>query len=661
MRYIKILMLIFSGMGFSSFAGQPEPEVDYVGIIEPILKENCFSCHNDQNLKGGIDLKTFFFGVDSHEGRIVKGGRVWTNVIKQIRLGNMPPDGEPQLSYEERETLVDGINKILSKSLNADNPGRAVIRRLSHNEYHFSILNLVGVDFDAKAKFPADGSGGAGFDNYSNTLYLTPLRMEQYYNAAEEIIDTAYNNKELWKEIVPHSYVETFWSRLLNWFKSLFSEKNYSNEPVVKAAEEAEKVIVPFASKAFRRFLSPEEKEKFLSLFKMVYEGTEEKNRYDLAIKETLKAVLISPKFLYRYVEEQPIDYPYPLSNFELASRLSYFLWSSSPDKELFEVAYRGNLHNPAVLKKQVKRMLKDPKTKRFSESFATQWFGISNLREINPVDPNRFPEFTPFLRYVLYQETVEYFHYVLTESKNFLDLINSNYTFLNEKLAEHYDIPGVKGDSLRKVVLKDRTRGGVMGMGSILASTSLPLRTSPVKRGQWVLEELLGTPAPPPPPDAGELPEEEAAAEDASIRELLVLHRSKPACQSCHEKMDPIGFGFENFDPVGRWRDSYGGEKPIIAWDTLGSGEPFNGPVELKKILVSKNDLFARVIAEKMFAYALGRNVDFTDELFIKSLVENLLENNFNTELFIMELVNSRPFRYAVNDKLEKYALNKN
>lgn len=509
----------------------------------------------------------------------------------------------------------------------------------------------MGVDFDAKAKFPSDGSGGAGFDNFASTLFLTPLKMERYYEAAEEILDEAHSNPELWRNLVPEPYVETFWSRLLNWFKSFFSDIDYADEPV-KAAEE---VILPFASKAFRRFLEPEEKQTYLSLFEKIYHGSEGENRYELAIKETFKAILLSPNFLYRYEEEQPVDHPYPLSTFELASRLSFFLWSSLPDKELFDVAYREELHNPAILKQQVNRMLQDPKAKRFSESFATQWFGISKLKEANPVDPERFPEFTASLRQSMYQEMVEYFHHVLTESQNFLDLIDSDYTFLNEELAVHYGIPGVKGDSLRKVVLQNRVRGGVIGMGSVLASTSLPLRTSPVKRGQFILEQVLGTPAPPPPPDAGELPEEAAVDGNASIRDLLVLHRSKEACLSCHQKMDPIGFGLENFDAVGRWRNGYG-EAPIIAWDTLSSGEVFNGPAELKKILATKKDLFARTISEKMFTYAIGRNVEFMDELYIQALVKNLLENNFNTEMFILELVNSYPFRYRVNDEAEKF-----
>jgi hypothetical protein len=260
----------------------------------------------------------------------------------------------------------------------------------------------------------------------------------------------------------------------------------------------------------------------------------------------------------------------------------------------------------------------------------------------------------TVSLREAMYQEMVEYFYYILTKQGSFLELLDSDFTFLNEELAKHYGIEGVRGNQMRKVVLNDRTRGGVLGMGSVLASTSMPLRTSPVLRGKWVLEEILGTPPPPPPPDAGELPEEASSNKNASIRDLLTQHRAKPACAGCHQKMDPIGFGLENFDPTGKWRDSYG-DKLIIAWDTLPSGEVFRGPMELKKILVTKENEFARTLSEKMFIYAIGRNVGFVDELYIQKLVKNLKDNRFNTEKFIIELVNLEPFRYKVNDKGER------
>lgn len=652
-KNFQIVLLVASLMASPVMAAKPDPEIE---TIQPILEKHCFPCHHDTKRSAGISLKNIFMGINDTKALMVRDGKVWMNVVKQIQSGVMPPSGEPRLTLDEHETLVKTINDILYASLNANNPGSVVMRRLSHSEYQYSVFNLVGVDYDAPAKFPSDGSGGAGFDNFAKTLYMTPLKMERYYEAAEEIMEEVYTNPELWRKLVPQTYTMSFWRRITNWFLSFFTTVDPS-EGAIKAANE---VIIPFASQAYRRFLEPEEKEKLLSLFRKVYEGSDTQDRYGLAIKETMKAVLMSPNFLYRYEEEQPVpvDHSYALSNFELASRLSYFLWSTLPDKELFDAAYREDLQSPAVLNRQVKRMLQDPKAKRFAESFSTQWFGISQFRENNPVDPERFPEMTPSLRNAMYQEVVEYFYHVLTESRNFLDLVDSDYTFLNEELAHHYGIEGVQGEQMQKVALQDRNRGGILGMGSVLSSTSLPLRTSPVLRGKWVLEEILGTPPPPPPPDAGELPEESATDKNTSIRDLLVVHRSKPACASCHQKMDPIGFGLENFDPIGRWRNSYG-DKPIVAaWDTLPSGEVFSGPAELKKILLTKEDEFARTLSEKMFVYAIGREVGFSDELYMQRLVKNLKQNRFDTEKFIIELVNLEPFRYKVNDKNDKFKM---
>lgn len=644
---LKIFLFSLIALAFPAL-GQNDP----IKKIRPILEKHCFPCHHDTKRSAGISLKNIFMGINDTKALIVRDGKVWMNVVKQIQSGAMPPRGEQRLTEEENETLIKTINEILYSSLNANNPGRVVIRRLSHTEYQNSIFHLVGVSYDASAKFPADGSGGAGFDNFAGSLFITPLKMERYFEAAEEVLDKTYASETLWRKLVPVSYRKSFWRKIGDWFAGIFSKVDRS-EGAIRAATD---VIVPFASRAYRRFLEPQEKEKLLGLFRKVYEGSSDKDRYDVAIRETLKAILVSPNFLYRYEEELPvpIDHPYPLSNFEIASRLSYFLWSSPPDEELFDVAYHHDLQDSAVMNKQVRRMLRDPRAKNFAESFSTQWFGIKHFRETNPLDPERFPEMTPSLRNAMYQEVVEYFYYVLTGNGNFLEILDSDYTFLNEELARHYGIAGVQGDTMRRVVMQDKTRGGVLGMGSVLATTSMPMRTSPVLRGKWVLEEILGTPPPPPPPDAGELPEEASSDKNASIRDLLTAHRANPTCANCHQKMDPIGFGLENFDPAGRWRNSYG-DKPIIAWDTLPSGEIFKGPMELKKILVSKEDEFARTLSEKMFIYAIGRNVGFQDELFLQRLVTNLKEKRFNAEEFIIELVNLEPFRYKVNDKGER------
>ena len=642
------LLVFFALIAFQATAQRR----DRIEKIRPILETHCFPCHHDTKRSAGISLKNIFMGINDTEALMVRDGRVWMNVVKQMESGEMPPRNKPRLTHSEYDTLVNTINEILYASLASSNPGRVVMRRLSHSEYQYSVFNLLGVSYDAPAKFPTDGSGGAGFDNFARTLFVTPLKMERYFNAAEEIMDEVYADEALWRKIVPETYKKSVWSRIGDWFAGIFTTVDASKG----AVDAAEEVIVRMASRAYRRFLEQEETGKLLALFRKVYENTDTKDRYDLAIKETMKAVLVSPNFLYRYEEELPVpeDHPYPISNFELASRLSYFLWTTLPDEELFEAAYNGTLQHPDVLNRQVKRMLRDPKAKNFAENFVTQWFGVSRFRETNPLDPERFPAMTTSLRGAMYQEMVEYFYYILTESRNFLDLIDSDYTFLNEELAKHYGIKGVEGRHMRKVTLTDRNRGGVLGMGSVLATTSMPLRTSPVLRGKWVLEEILGTAPPPAPPDVGELPAEATTDENASIRELLTLHRAKPACAGCHQRMDPIGFGLENFDPSGRWRDSYG-KTPIVAWDTMPGGEIFDGPAGLKKILLSHEDDFARSLAERMFIYATGRNVGFQDELFMQRLVKNLKENRFDTEKFIIELVNLEPFRYKVNDKGER------
>jgi len=635
------LALFFIGLPTGLAA---QPHYDYIKDIRPVLDEHCYSCHNVGKVAGGINLEKY-----ENEGRLLDDGHVWLKVIKQLQSGQMPPDTKPRLTDEEYSILVEGINDILVSSLTENNPGRVVIRRLSHREYHFTVLDLMGVNFDAQSFFPADGSGGSGFDNYARTLFFTPLKLERYYEAAEHIVKEVYQEPKLWKAIVSEDFSPSIWQQFSWWVRSWFSDIS----PSYYVREEAEGVLIPFATKAYRRFLKPEEKEDLLSLFEKVYSASDsltDTQRFELGIQSSLKAILISPQFLYKVEDEQPTDRPYQLSNFELATRLSYFLWSSMPDQELFEVAYRQNLHEPEILNAQVDRMLNDPKAARFAESFIAQWMGISKLKESSPVDPEKYPHFDGTLRQAMYQETVAYFHHILSDSQNLLELIDSDYTFLNDQLAAHYELPPVVGSELRKVKLTDRSRGGVMGMGSVLASTSLPLRTSPVLRGKWVLEEILGTPPPPPPPDAGELPEE-SNHEGSSLRNLLEIHRDNDACRSCHQKMDPIGFGLEHYDATGKWRESYGPAQPIIAWDTLASGEPFNGPVELKKILFEKQDNFARTIAERMFTYAIGRSIEFVDEPTMQSLTKALTDNNFNSSTLIKSLVNSYPFRYRVND----------
>lgn len=624
--------------------------VSYERDIRPLMAKKCFECHNTGNPKGGVNLDNY-----KEQERVIKDGQLWLKVLDQIKTRQMPPKGEPRLSEADYNHLLDGINSILQSSLRQKSPGRVVIRRLGHSEYQYTILDLLHINFDARNYFPSDGSGGGGFDNQGRSLFFTPLKLERYYDAATAIIDSVHKNKELWSKVVLVTYQQNWWHRFCNWVKSLFSDNYQQVNPPELAAQ---KVIYPFATKAFRRFLKESEKTKLISLFKRVYDendSLETASRFDEGIAQTFKAILVSPNFLYRVEEEPEKAGAYPVSNFELATRLSYFLWSSMPDQELFNLAYMGRLQDTVVLEAQVKRMLADPKAKRFAENFSTQWLGITKLMDDQPLlDPEKYPEFDMRVRKALYQETIEYFYHVLTESKNLMHLINSNYTFLTAELAEYYGIGGVSGNKFQKVMLSDSSRGGVLGMGSVLATTSTATRTSPVLRGKWVMEQLMGISPPPPPPVVAELSEDEKLHNELGLRKILELHRSKPDCQSCHEKMDPLGLGLENFDPGGRWRSTYG-HVPIDASGVMADGNQFDGPAELKLLLMTEKEKIARNLSSKMLSYALGRSLLFTDEPALRRLDKCLLENNFNPEFFIIELVKSYPFRMKLNDFQEK------
>jgi hypothetical protein len=302
---------------------------------------------------------------------------------------------------------------------------------------------------------------------------------------------------------------------------------------------------------------------------------------YERAVQIALTTTLASPQFLY-LAEPDEASEDRPLTEFELASRLSYFLWSSMPDEELFREAREGTLR--ANLRRQVSRMLADPKSDAFVENFSGQWLQLRRLAGVAP-DKDLFPGFDDALRRAMRRETERYFAYVLRNNRSALELLDSDYTFVNETLARHYGIEGVAGDEFRKVALADRRRGGVLTQASVLTLTSNPNRTSPVKRGQWILQQILGTPPPPPPPDVAKLDESREAADAAPLRERLELHRAKPECASCHQQMDPLGFALENYDAVGRWRTA-DGTFPIDPSGELMGGRKFTDVQEMKKVL---------------------------------------------------------------------------
>jgi hypothetical protein len=356
-----------------------------------------------------------------------------------------------------------------------------------------------------------------------------------------------------------------------------------------------------------------------------------------------MKAVLVSPHFLFR-IEEDPKnpDEVRLLNDFELATRLSYFLWSSMPDEELFQLAEKGQLRQPGVLEAQVRRMLKDPKAKALSENFAGQWLQLRNLQTLQP-DKGLFPAWDELLRQSMIREAELYFEYVVQNDRSILEFLDSNYTFVNGRLARHYGIPNVQGLEFVRVTLPDNRRGGVITMGSTLTVTSNPTRTSPVKRGKWILENILGTPPPPPAPDAPELPP--VGQLKGTLRQQMEQHRQNPSCAVCHAKLDPLGFGLENFDAIGAWRAT-DNKQPIDASGVLPGGEQFNGPAELRQVLLGKADQFRRCFAEKLLTYALGRGLEYYDKCAVDEIVAATKAQQDRFSALVLAIVKSDPFQ---------------
>lgn len=406
-------------------------------------------------------------------------------------------------------------------------------------------------------------------------------------------------------------------------------------------APAARKILSRFASRAYRRPVRPEELERLVQLFEQARAAGDS---FERAIQVACTAVLCSPHFLFLVEQEpQPGQPARALNGYELASRLSYFLWSSMPDDELFALAQDGSLTRPDTLAAQVRRMLADPRSQALVENFSTQWLTIRRLEQASP-DRSQFPSFDDELRQAMYRETVLFFGHVVENDRSVLELLDADYTFLNERLARHYGIEGVTGAEFRRVSLADRRRGGVLTHASVLTVTSNPTRTSPVKRGKWILEQLLGTP-PPPPPAAVEPLAEGPTAEGTTLRQRMEQHRANPNCAVCHAKLDPLGFGLENYDPIGAWRSDEHGQ-PIDASGELPDGSRFSGPEQLKDLLLARRDDFVRAFAEKLLTYALGRGLEPYDRCTVDDVVAAARANEYRFSSFVQAIVASDAFR---------------
>ena len=588
----------------------------------------CVDCHSADAPESGLDLEAFA-SLDDLTSSI----DTWQRIAQRVSLRQMPPLNMEQPEDAARAAFVTWIHDSVFQHVCAagPQPGDRRLRRLNREEYANTVRDLLGVHVNSAHALPADGAGGEGFDNAAETLFISPIHAEKFLDAAETALDYALKDTRTFKRLVV---------------------AEPSDE--TPASEAARRVLTEFLPRAFRRPAGDEEINDYTRLFEDAYA---QNPRYAAALKTAMTGVMVSPKFLFLAEEPNEGPSPLPLTQHELASRLSYFLWSSMPDEELSRLAVEGRLHEPDVLAEQVVRMLRseaskkgfrrDAKVREFARSFMEQWLGTRALgREFVP-DASVSPDYDSELEGGLKYEPIFFLEDLLADNGSLLALIDSDFTYANRRLARHYGIEGQFREQPRRVKLTDGDRrGGLLGMGAVLAVSSYAHRTSPVLRGKWVLETLLGTPPPPPPPDVPELDEANHAAQPESLRERLERHRQDPTCASCHAAMDPLGFGLENYGVLGQWRDEADG-LPIDATGELPDGTGFDGPAELKALLMQRKAQFLRNLTAKVLGYALSRGLTEHDACVVEQIAQTVEQDDYRAQTLVVEVVKSMPFRY--------------
>jgi hypothetical protein len=534
----------------------------------------------------------------------------------------MPPDYADKIpTDDERREFIEWIGKL--KYLAPRDPGPFVIRRLSKVEYGNTLRDLYGVDPSIADSLPEEVVG----EGYLNSI--SPLQSERFLDIANKVVDQVVAPEDK-----PPTTVQ----------KRLFGETPSGGADRRKAARQVARSL---ARDAYRRPPTEAELDVLVGIFDL---GGENKLGYTASLGLMLKAVLISPQFLFitpagEVDSEDPIV---PLDDYQLASRLSYLLWSAPPDAELSALADKGELHEPEVLRAQVERLLKHDRSRALFDGFGAQWLGVGGL-ERQTFDPDVFPEMTPTLRKAMTEEARLFFESILRENQRVFRFVDSDYTFLNEPLAELYGLEqSVQGLTMRRVKLENPNRGGILAMPATLATTSLPNRTSPVRRGVWVLEQVLGERVPPPPPNVRELEEQQQkGVEGLTLRERTELHRTEPTCANCHKVLDPIGFGLENFDAIGRWREKNDFGVEIDSAGQLPDGESFSTPAELKSLLARREADLARNLTERLMAYALGRQLEGYDEVVVDRLMVKIAKDNYRVRTMIIEVITSYLFTH--------------
>ncbi|HLJ16011.1 MAG TPA: DUF1592 domain-containing protein [Bryobacteraceae bacterium] len=591
---------------------------------QAFLKTYCQMCHQGKSPSGGFNLQRI--GAMSS---LQSDTEQWNKVSTRVTNGEMPPRGAPAPSIDQREQFTHWVNTTLQTEVCAAGvaPGPAPMHRLNRDEYTATIQDLLNIQIDIGEALPADGAGGEGFDNAAETLFLSPLHSEKYMDLARFAVDFAA------KEYKSHAQI--------------FIAKPGPGVSPDKAAHE---ILSAFLPRAFRGPVDQNEIASYMSLFRA---ARKQGQPFEASILFAIRCALVSPRFLFRTEPANTSPDPRPLDQYALASRLSYFLWGSMPDELLFDVAAAGKLQDPGVLKELVQRMLRNDRSLAFTERFVEQWLRTRELATDKAPDPKLFPTYAndEELRSDIRFQPILFFRELLLRNLSLLNLLDSKYTIATSNLAKHYglNLPINKKKSKQPQWVElppGSHRGGLLGMPAVLAVSSYPYRTSPVLRGAWILDAFLGTPPPPPPPNVPALEEQKEGAPPKSVRERLTQHRANPVCASCHSRIDPLGFALENFDAIGRWRDEDGG-KPVDNSGELPDGTKFQGPDQLKAVLLERKDLFIRNLSRKMLGYALGRGLTLQDSCTVDRIVAHVKEQNYAARSLIEEVVLSVPFRY--------------
>ena len=595
----------------------------YASNNEPFLKSYCESCHQGTRPAGGFAVS-----------RVTPENR-WTRVALRVRNMEMPPKGAPAPPLEEREHFLAAVDADLHQQACAAGPaaGPAPLRRLNRDEYSATMRDLLDMHLDIGRFLPADGAGGEGFDNAAETLFLSPLLMEKYLDAATFAMDFA---------------AKEFKSRN----KILIAKPG----PGVTTEIAVSRVLETFLARAFRRPVTKADVAPYLDLFRA---SQRDGRTFEESIFATLRVALVSPMFLFRTELPNRTGQQRLLDGYSLASRLSYFLWGSMPDEFLTDVAGRGKLNDPAVLKQLVPRMLRNDRSLALAERFTSQWLHTRELSGDKSPDAKLFPAYATDeeLRSDIRLQPALFFRELLVGNRSVLNLLDSSHTIATGKLDKHFGLKLPLNKDRRQQpqwveLPKDSDLGGLLGMPAVLAVSSYPYRTSPVLRGAWILEAFLGTPPPPPPPDVPKLEEEAApGAVGKTLRERLAQHRANAVCASCHSRIDGLGFALENYTVLGQWRDTDAG-KPIDNSGELPDGTHFKGPRELKQALLERKDLFVHNLTAKLLGYALGRGLTLQDGCTVDAIAAQVGENDYSAQGLIEGIVLSVPFRYQAPAK---------